>query len=78
MWIDVAAPTVSASDAAGVGGGLAALMVAANPGLTPEAMKTAFDNGVDVLSTTQGKVASNVSHRLLTRLLNNNLWLSFT
>ena len=59
-WIDVAAPTGSTSDAAAVGGGLAALMVAANPSLTPEQLKAAFLNGVDVLSSTQGKVASNV------------------
>lgn len=59
-WIDVAAPTVSTSDATAVGGGLAALMVAANPGLTPESIRAAFRAGVDVLSTTQGKVNSNV------------------
>lgn len=59
-WVDVAAPTGSTSDAAAVGGGLAALMVAANPSLTPEQLKAAFLNGVDVLSSTQGKVASNV------------------
>ncbi len=60
-WIDVAAPTMSSSDAAAVGGGLAALMVAANPSLTPEQMKAAFDNGVDVLSSMVGKVKTNVS-----------------
>ncbi|EIE21403.1 subtilisin-like protein [Coccomyxa subellipsoidea C-169] len=58
-WIDVAAPTGSTSDAAAVGGGLAALMVAANPSLTPEQLKAAMRAGVDVLSTTQGKVGSN-------------------
>ncbi|CAL8469682.1 g9223 [Coccomyxa elongata] len=58
-WIDVVAPTVSTSDAAAVGGGVAALMVAANPGLTPESIRAAFRSGVDVLSTTQGKVNTN-------------------
>ena len=56
----MAAPTTSTSDAAAVGGGLAALMVAANPSLTPESIRAAFRAGVDNLSTTQGKVNTNV------------------
>lgn len=63
-WIDVAAPTQSSSDATAVGGGLAALMVAANPSLTPEQMKAAMRSGVDVLSTTVGRVGSNVRSTL--------------
>ena len=60
-WVDVAVPCDSSSDAAAVGGGLAALMLAANPALTPEQIRAAFRGGVDVLSSMQGKVATNVS-----------------
>lgn len=57
----MAVPQGSTSDAAAVGGGLAALMVSVNPSLTPEQMKAAMVNGIDVLPSMQGKVASNVS-----------------
>ncbi len=50
----------STSDAAGAGGGLAALMVAANPSLTPEQMKAAMIAGVDIVPSMQGKLVSNV------------------
>ena len=59
--MDMAVPCGSSSDAAAVGGGLAALMLAANPALTPEQIRAAFLSGVDVVSSMQGKVATNVS-----------------
>ena len=36
-------------------------MLAANPALTPEQIRVAFLNGVDVINSMQGKVATNVS-----------------
>ena len=55
----------STSDAAGAGGGFAALMVAANPSLIPEQMKAAMIAGVDSIPNMQGQLVSNVSHTLL-------------
>ena len=52
----------STSDAAGAGGGLAALMVAANPALTPEQMKAAMIAGVDTIAGMEGQLVSNVRH----------------
>ena len=51
----------STSDAAGAGGGFAALMVAANPSLTPEQMKAAMIAGADSVPSMQGQLVSNVS-----------------
>ena len=58
-WVDLAAPAGSSSSATGVGAGLAALMVSANPQLTPEQIKAAMVNGVNIVGGAQGKVASN-------------------
>ncbi len=61
-WVDVAMSVGSTSDAAGAGGGLAALMVAANPALTPEQMKAAMIAGVDTIAGMEGQLVSNVRH----------------
>ena len=55
----------STSDAAGAGGGLAALMMAANPSLTPEQMKAAMIAGVDTIPSMQGQLVSNVRRAAL-------------
>lgn len=59
-WVDVSMDVGSTSDAAGAGGGLAALMLAANPSLTPEQMKAAMIAGVDTIPSMQGQLVSNV------------------
>ena len=53
----------STSDAAGAGGGLAALMVAANPNLTPEQIKAAMIAGTDEVASMEGELVSNVRHK---------------
>ena len=58
-WVDVAVPSGSSSQATGIGAGLAALMVAAAPQLTPEQIEAAFVGGVVAAGGAQGKVASN-------------------
>lgn len=63
-WVDVAMNVGSTSDAAGAGGGLAALMVAANPSLTPEQMKAAMIAGTDEVASMEGQLVSNVRRRL--------------
>ena len=63
-WVDVAMNVGSTSDAAGAGGGLAALMVAANPNLTPEQMKAAMIAGTDEVPSMEGQLVSNVRRRL--------------
>lgn len=57
----------STSDAAGAGGGLAALMVASNPNLTPEQIKAAMIAGVDTIASMQGQLVSNVRTHLVLR-----------
>ncbi|CAK0784393.1 hypothetical protein CVIRNUC_007597 [Coccomyxa viridis] len=58
-WVDVSMDVGSTSDAAGAGGGFAALMVAANPSLTPEQMKAAMIAGADSVPSMQGQLVSN-------------------
>ena len=53
----------STSDAAGAGGGLAALMVAANLNLTPEQIKAAMIAGADEVASMEGELVSNVRPR---------------
>ena len=68
-WVDVSMDVGSTSDAAGAGGGFAALMVAANPSLTPEQMKAAMIAGADNVPAMQGQLVSNVSRTLSFRHL---------
>ena len=62
-WVDVAMNVGSTSDAAGAGGGLAALMVAANLNLTPEQIKAAMIAGADEVASMEGELVSNVRPR---------------
>jgi hypothetical protein len=58
-WVDVAVPDGSSSDAVGTAAGVAALMVSANPSLTPQQLKAAIRAGADPIPSMQGKVGTN-------------------